>query len=77
MDKLLEILENMRPDIDFRSEKKLVTDRLLESFDIISLVTEIGDEFDVKVKPADLVPENFDSVEAMWEMIQRLQDEDF
>lgn len=77
MDKLLEILENMRPDIDFGSEKKLVTDRLLESFDIISLVTEIGDEFDVKVKPADLVPENFDSVEAMWEMIQRLQDEDF
>lgn len=77
MDKLLEILENMRPDIDFGSEKKLVTDRLLESFDIISLVTEIGDEFDVKVKPADLVPENFDSVEAMWEMIQRLQGEDF
>ena len=77
MDQLLEILENMRPDIDFKKEKKLVTDRLLESFDIISLVTEIGDEFDVKVKPADLVPENFDSVEAMWEMIERLQDDDF
>ncbi len=77
MDQLLEILENMRPDIDFKNEKKLVTDRLLESFDIISLVTEIGDEFDVKVKPADLVPENFDSVEAMWEMIERLQDDDF
>lgn len=77
MDQLLEILENMRPDIDFKNEKKLVTDRLLESFDIINLVTEIGDEFDVKVKPADLVPENFDSVEAMWEMIERLQDDDF
>ena len=77
MNELLEILENMRPDIDFASETKLVTDRILESFDIISLVAEIGDEFDVKVKPADLVPENFDSVEAMWEMIERLQDEDF
>lgn len=77
MDQLMEILENMRPDIDFKNEKKLVTDRLLESFDIISLVAEIGDEFDVKVKPADLVPENFDSVEAMWEMIERLQDDDF
>jgi len=77
MDQLLEILENMRPDIDFKNEKHLVTDRLLESFDIISLVTEIGDEFDVKVKPADLVPENFDSVEAMWAMIERLQDDDF
>ena len=77
MNELMEILQNMRPDVDFENEKKLVTDRILESFDIISLVTEIGDEFDVTVKPADLVPENFDSVEAMWAMIQRLQDEDF
>ena len=77
MKELTEILENMRPDIDFTKEKSLVTDRLLESFDIISLVTKINDTFDVKVKPADLVPENFDTVEAMWAMIERLQDEDF
>lgn len=77
MNELMEILEGMRPDIDFANETKLVTDRLLESFDIISLVTEIGDEFDVKVKPSDLVPENFDSVEAIWAMIERLQDDDF
>ncbi len=73
----MEILEGLRPDIDFANEKSLVTDRLLESFDIINLVSEIDDEFDVKIKPADLVPENFDSAEAMWELIQRLQDEDF
>ena len=73
----MELLEGIRPDIDFEKEKALVTDRLLESFDIINLVSEINDEFDVKIKPADLVPENFDSVEAMWEMIKRLQDEDF
>ena len=73
----MELLEGIRPDIDFENEKALVTDRLLESFDIINLVSEINDEFDVKIKPADLVPENFDSVEAMWEMIERLQDEDF
>lgn len=77
MNELMEILEGMRPDIDFENEKKLVTDRLLESFDIISLVNEIGDTFDVKVKPADLIPENFDSVEAMWSMIERLQEDDF
>ncbi|MBQ6623374.1 MAG: acyl carrier protein [Mogibacterium sp.] len=77
MEELMEILEGMRPDIDFANETSLVTDRLLESFDIISLVTEINDEFDVKVKPADLIPENFDSVEAMWALIERLQDEDF
>lgn len=73
----MELLEGLRPDIDFENEKSLVTDRLLESFDIINLVSEINDEFDVRIKPADLVPENFDSVEAMWEMIERLQDEDF
>ena len=76
MEELKEILEELRPDIDFDNENKLVTDRLLESFDIISLVNEIDDEFDVKIRPADLVPENFDSVEAMWKMITRLQDED-
>ena len=77
MEQLMEILEGLRPDIDFANEKSLVTDRLLESFDIINLVSEIDDEFDVKIKPADLMPENFDSAEAMWELIQRLQDEDF
>lgn len=73
----MEMLEGLRPDIDFENEKSLVTDRLLESFDIINLVSEIDDEFDVKIKPADLVPENFDSAEAMWGLIQRLQDEEF
>ena len=77
MEQLMEILEGIRPDIDFANEKSLVTDRLLESFDIINLVSEIDDEFDVKIKPADLIPENFDSVEAMWALIQRLQDEEF
>ena len=77
MEQLMEILEGIRPDIDFANEKSLVTDRLLESFDIINLVSEIDDEFDVKIKPADLVPENFDSVKAMWALIQRLQDEEF
>lgn len=67
MEQLMEILEGLRPDIDFANEKSLVTDRLLESFDIINLVSEIDDEFDVKIKPADLVPENFDSAEVMWE----------
>jgi acyl carrier protein len=76
MEQLMELLEGIRPDIDFANEKSLVTDRLLESFDIINLVSEIDDEFDVKIKPADLVPENFDSVEAMWALIQRLQDEE-
>ncbi len=77
MEELKSLLEELRPDIDFDNEKELVTNRVLESFDIINLVSELDDEFDIKIKPADLIPENFNSVEAMWKMIQRLQDEDF
>jgi len=74
MDKLLEILTEMRPDIDFENEKQLVTGGLLDSVDIISLVASIADEFDVKVKPAHLIPENFDSAEAIWALIEELDD---
>ena len=77
MEELKSLLEELRPDIDFDNEKQLVTNRVLESFDIINLVSELDDEFDIKIKPADLIPENFNSGEAMWKMIQRLQDEDF
>lgn len=77
MEELKSLLEELRPDIDFDNEKELVTNRVLESFDIINLVSELDDEFDIKIKPVDLIPENFNSVEAMWKMIQRLQDEDF
>lgn len=75
MDELMEILEELRPDIDFETEKELVSGRKISSFDVISIVTEIDEVFDVKVKPAELIPENFDSAEAIWAMIQRLQDE--
>ena len=77
MEELMEILEELRPDIDFANTERLVTDRVIESFDIIALVGEIDDAFDVKVRPVDLIPENFDSVEAMWALIQRLQDQEF
>ncbi len=77
MEELLEILQELRPDVDFENTERLVTDRVIQSFDVVALVAEIDDAFDVKVKPADLLPENFDSVEAMWALIQRLQDEEY
>ena len=74
MDQLLEILAELRPDIDFETETSLVTDEILDSFDILSLVQELDDAFDIQIKPADLVPDNFNSAEAMWDLIERLQD---
>ena len=75
MDELMEILENLRPDVDFSAETALVTGGVLQSFDIVSLVAEINDTFDMEITPVDLVPENFTSADAIWAMIERKQDE--
>ena len=72
---LMEILEELRPDVDFESENQLVTGGVLESFDIVTLVTQIGEAFDIETKPHHLVPKNFDSVPAMLALIEQLSDE--
>ena len=75
MERLLEILEELHSDIDYSSCDTLVDDGILDSFDIVSLVTEINDEFDVKIPASEIIPDNFNSVESLWELIQRLMDE--
>ncbi len=75
MDELMRILGELRPDVDFENEKSLVTGGVLDSFDIVSLVAEISDNFDVEIKPNHLVPENFNSAEAMLALIEKLEDE--
>lgn len=74
MESLMNILAELRPDVDFAAETKLVTDGIFDSFDIIQLVAKIDEEYDIKVKPAHLVPANFDSAEAIWALIQELED---
>lgn len=71
MEKLLKILEDIRPDLDFSTEDKLIDNALLDSFDIISITTEINDQFDINISVADLLPENYNSAKAMWELIQQ------
>lgn len=75
MEELMEILEELRPDVDFENETGLIANGILDSFDIVSLVTELNDAFDIEIKPNDLVPENFNSANAMLELIERLKDE--
>ena len=65
MDKLIEILSEICPNVDFRKEKALVDDGLIDSFEIVSIVAEIMDHFEVELDVDDLMPENFNSVEAM------------
>ena len=75
MERLLEILQDLHPEVDFSSCDTLVDDGILDSFDIVSLVTEVNDEFDVKIPASEIIPENFNSVDQLWELIERLMDE--
>lgn len=73
-EQLLALLEDIRPDVDFENEKKLIDDGILDSFDIISIAQEINDTFDVEIHVEDLEPDNFNTVDAMIELIGKLQE---
>ena len=75
MKELMEILENLRPDVDFETDTGLIANGILDSFDIVDLVTELNDAFDIEIKTHNLIPENFNSAAAMWNLVQQLQDE--
>jgi acyl carrier protein len=76
MEILLEILEGLHPDVDFKACDRLIDDQILDSFDIVSLIAEISTEFDVNIPAEEIVPENFNSAEALYRLIERLSDED-
>lgn len=73
MEELLTLLMEIRPDIQFRGGAKLVDDGLLDSFDIVSIVGEIGERFQVDVPVEEISGQNFNSPEAMLRMIERLK----
>lgn len=75
MEELMEILEEMKPDVDFETCDTLIDDGVLDSFDILNIVSELNDAFDIEITPVDIVPENFNSAEALWEMVKRLQED--
>ena len=75
MTELLEILENLHPEVDFESCTTLIDDKILDSFDIITIISEINEEFDVVIPAEEIVPENFNSTEALMALIERLDEE--
>lgn len=76
MDELMELLEEIAPDVDFATETRLIDDKVLDSFSIVSLVAQLADTFDIEISPKYLVPENFNSAQAMWDMIQTIREEE-
>ena len=74
MDRIIEILEEIIPGEDVETCDTLVDDEILDSFAIISLVAALEEEYDITISPAELVPENFNSAKALWEMVERLSE---
>lgn len=75
MNELIEILEDINPGIDYMECHDLIDGHYLDSLSIISLIAELEDEFDVTIPAVEIVPQNFNSAEAMWNLILRLQEE--
>lgn len=75
MDKLLEILEDLNPGIDYKNTENLIDGRYLDSLTILSLVSEIEEEFDIEIPTVEIIPDNFNSVTKIYELIQKLEDE--
>ena len=76
MEELIEILEDIDPSVDYNECTTLVTDNYLDSLAIISLVAEIEERFDVQIPTVEIVPDNFNSAKALWELIERLKEEE-
>jgi acyl carrier protein len=75
MNELMALLKEIRPDIDFAGGKKLMEDGVIDSFDVVAVVGEIGERFQVEVPVEEITAENFNSPEAMLLMIERLKAE--
>ncbi len=73
MEELMDILRELRPDVDFEKETALIDDGILGSFDVTALINELMDVFDVEISMADLEPENFNSAQAIYDFVMSLK----
>ena len=73
---LLEILKNIRPNVDFEHCEDLINSGTLDSMDMVMIMTQIMQKFDLSIPPEEMVPENFNSAKAMYRLIQKLEDEE-
>ncbi|MEA4891901.1 MAG: acyl carrier protein [Peptococcaceae bacterium] len=74
-DELLAILEDLHSEIDFRTATALIDDKILDSFDIVTIITEINSDYGITIPAGEIVPENFNSAQALYRLVQRLDDD--
>lgn len=73
MEELMDLLKEVRADVDFENETELIDDGVLDSFDVVAIISEIEDKFGVQIRINELDPENFNSAESIWNLIQKLK----
>ncbi len=76
MEELLEILTELHPEVDFEKTERLVDDKVLDSFDIVFIISEIAEQFGVVISAEYILPENFNSAKKLYRLIMQLEDED-
>lgn len=75
MDEVLDLLRDVKEDVDFENCETLIDDGILDSFDILQIISSLNDTFDVSIPASEIVPANFNSAKAMYTLVKRLQDE--
>lgn len=75
MDELLELLSEVNEDVDFENEDALIDDGILNSFDILQIISALNEEYDISIPASEIIPDNFNSAQAILEMVERLQED--
>jgi D-alanine--poly(phosphoribitol) ligase subunit 2 len=75
MEALIEILNGLHPEVDFETATGLIDNKVLDSFDIVTIISEVNDEYDVMIPADEIVPENFNSAQSLYALIERLIEE--
>ena len=71
MEKIYEILANIRPEFDFKNAEDFIAEGLLDSFDMVTLVSDLEAEFGIIIDGLDIIPENFANVETIKATIEK------
>ncbi|MBE5834048.1 MAG: acyl carrier protein [Butyrivibrio sp.] len=75
MERLIEILEEIKEDVDFTAETALIDDGILDSFDILQIISALNEEYDISIPASEIIPDNFNSAESLLKMVERLQED--
>ena len=70
-DKIKEVLENIRPEFDFADSDNFLEDGLLDSFDLITLVSSLDQTFEISIEGTEMTPENFQNINAIEKLVQK------